>query len=501
MLVFPAIAAIAHIPVEVLAQPVHWAQDAWQIAKDLLGQHLRIFLGFMLAMLVGARLMIEKRSPSNVFAWGLVIFFIPWLGVPLYFLLGGRKIRRLVKAKLEVNAFATQLAAGMDVTSPPIACPEVAAPVSARRKFAHNSFHLVRDGVEGYQSLREEIARAKETIHLQTFIFGHDEPARQIMQDLTEKARAGVEVLVLMDSLGSFGAWGWRANELRKAGGRVARFLPVLPLQTKASANLRNHRKFAIFDRERVVVGGQNIDRRFIDKQDGPGLFLDFGAVLAGPAAAAFNQNFVSDWCFASGDSPRKFRELLGYRPAAHGEEEVEVVASGPDVAGDPLWERLLILTQQCQRELTIVTPYFVPDEVLFRSLIVQGHLGRKVRIIVPETSNHILADFARHYYLRQLHDAGVEVLLYQPKMMHAKLVLVDNAVAVMGSANMDLRSLFVNFEIGVFLTSPAPIRALGAWVEALRRDCVTYLDSGHAGAGANRRVMEDFAHLLGPLL
>jgi cardiolipin synthase len=131
----------------------------------------------------------------------------------------------------------------------------------------------------------------------------------------------------------------------------------------------------------------------------------------------------------------------------------------------------------------------------------VQAHCGRRIRIIVPENSNHILADFARHFYLRQLHDAGVEVLLYRPKMMHAKLVLMDNEVALMGSANMDMRSLFVNFEIGVFLYTPGPIRELTAWAASLLRDCVTYLDSGHAGAGANRRLMEDFSHLLGPLL
>ena len=493
------LAAISSAAPVLLAAPAHWAHDLWEVTLDLLGQHLRIFIGFVLALLVGARLTIEKRTPSNVFAWGLLIFFIPWLGVPLYFLLGGRKIRRLVRTKLDVNAFAVQLAAGFDVHSR--ASAGQGASFSSRRKFGRNSFVLYPDGVTAFEALRAEIARAEKTIHLQTFIFGHDAPAKQIMDDLAARARAGVEVKLLLDSLGSFGAWGRFANPLRQAGGRVARFLPVLPVQTKGSANLRNHRKFAIFDRQRVLVGGQNIDRRFMDAHDTPDLFVDFGALIAGPVAAEFNRNFVSDWCFASDDSPRDFRDLLAFTPAPCGDESVEVVASGPDVAGDPLWERLLILTQQCRRELTLVTPYFIPDEVLFRSLIVQAHLGRRVRLILPENSNHILADFARHYYLRQLHDAGVEVLLYRPKMMHGKLLLVDNEVALFGSANMDLRSLFVNFEIGVFLYSPAPIRQLTAWTETLVRDSVTYLDSGHAGAGANRRLMEDFAHLLGPLL
>jgi cardiolipin synthase len=479
--------------------PSHWLHDLWQIAQNLFGQHLRIFLGFVLAVLVVGRLMLEKRNPSNIYAWGLIIFFVPWLGVPLYFLFGGRKSRHLVKMKLAVNGLATQLATGVPVASPPYI--GATAPASLRRKFAQNSFQLFGDGVEAYRALRAEIARAEKSIYLQTFILGRDEPARQIIADLTARARAGVEVKLLLDALGCLGAAGSFVKPLRQAGGRTARFMPVLPLQTKASANLRNHRKFAVFDYDRVIVGGQNIDHRFIDSHDSPELFLDFSAQIEGPVAAAFNRDFVSDWCFASGDSPNKFQDLLAHIPAARGIEATEVISSGPDVSGDPLWERLLTLVQQCQRELTIVTPYFIPDEVLFQSLMIQAHCGRRVRIILPEKSNHIMADFARHFYLRQLHDAGVEVLLYSPKMMHAKLVLVDDKVALMGSANMDLRSLFVNFEIGVLLSTPGPIRDLTKWTDVLRRDCVTYLDSGHAGAGANRRVMEDFAHLLGPLM
>ncbi len=491
------ILAVSSLPATL--EPTHWPRDLWLITQDLLGQHLRIFIGFVLALLVVGRLMLEKRNPSNVYAWGLIIFFVPWLGVPLYFLFGGRKSRKMVKLKLEINDYATHLAAGIPAGSVPVMGTN--SPVSPRRRFSQNSFRLFGDGVETYRALRAEIARAEKSIHLQTFILGRDEPARQIVADLAERARAGVEVKLLLDALGSLGACGSFVEPLRKAGGRTARFMPVLPLQTKTSANLRNHRKFAAFDGDRVIVGGQNIDHRFIDSRDTPELFLDFSAQIEGPVVAAFNRNFVSDWCFASHDSPKKFQELLAHLPAACGSESAEVLSSGPDVSGDPLWERLLIFAQQCRRELTIVTPYFIPDEVLFRSLIVLAHCGRHIRIIVPENSNHIIADFARHFYLRQLHDAGVEVLLYRPKMIHAKLVLMDGEVALMGSANMDMRSLFVNFEIGVFLYSPDSIRELTAWAGNLLHDCVTYLDSGHAGAGANRRLMEDFSHLLGPLL
>jgi cardiolipin synthase len=489
---FPHVADLAHGATEGL-------QERWEGLQDILGEHFGTIFGFLLAFLVVGRLTLERRNPSNIYAWGLLMLFVPWLGVPLYFLFGGRKSSRLARAKLQVNAYAAQLAAGINIAEPP--GPEVAPILAPRRKFAYNTFHLLGDGVETYEALRQEIGRAQRSIHLQTFILGRDEYARQIVADLAERARAGVEVKLLVDALGSLGAAGRFVAPLRAAGGRVARFMPMLPIQTKTSANLRNHRKFAIFDRERAVVGGQNIDRRFISARDEPGLFLDFSALIEGPVVAAINRSFVCDWCFAAGDSPREFRELLAHVPESRGPHEVEVMTSGPDVKGDPLWERTLTLVQQCQEEMTIVTPYFIPDEVLFQSLLVQAHLGKRLRLVVPERSNHPMTDFARHHYLRQLHEAGVEVLFYRTRMNHSKLLLVDGKVAMMGSANMDLRSLFVNFEIGVFVYSPEPIRVLTQWVERLRPDCVNYDESGYAGAGANRRIMEDFAHLLGPLL
>jgi cardiolipin synthase len=490
---------LLHRVVVLPEESAQWVRDLWAFLDEVQWAHWGTIVGAVLAFLVVGRLMIEKRNPSNVFAWGLGILFVPWLGVPLFFLFGGRKSRKLVQTKLQINAYAAQLAAGLHVAAPPVTGHTLT--VTSRRKFAYNTFHLLGDGVATYDALRQEIARARRSIYLQTYILGHDEYARQILADLTERARAGVEVKLLLDALGSLGAHRSLLAPLQSAGGRVARFLPVLPIQTRTSANLRNHRKFAIFDRDRAIVGGQNIDQRFIAAQDSPGLFLDFSATIEGPVVSAFNRNFVSDWCFASDDSPRDFRELLAHMPESRGPHKIEVMTSGPDAAGDPLWERLLVLLQQCRRELTIVTPYFIPDEVLFRSMIVQAHLGKRLRLIVPYRSNHPMTDFARHYYLRQLHAAGVEILLYRPKMMHAKLVLVDHEIALIGSANMDLRSLFVNFEIGVFVYSPEPVRELAVWMDRLRPHCVTYLDSGHAGAGANRRLMEDFAHLLGPLL
>lgn len=179
----------------------------------------------------------------------------------------------------------------------------------------------------------------------------------------------------------------------------------------------------------------------------------------------------------------------------------MEIIASGPDVDGDPLWERYLTMVQECRRELTIVTPYFVPDEVLFQSLVIKAHAGRHIRLILPEVSNHKLVDFARGHYLRKLLEAGVDIQLYRPRMLHAKLMIMDGRVAALGSANLDIRSLFVNFEIGMIQTSPQPVRELKQWVDSILPDCVPYRVLPNAKASPQRRVVEDFAHLVAPLL
>lgn len=473
---------------------------SWFIG-EMLFTHLSAWVGFLLALLITARLVIEKRNPSNVFAWGMIIFFLPYIGVPLYFLFGGRKSKRMAANKKAILELAMQVAGQPDsMASLEGACPRT---VSPRRKFNGNSFEFLYDraGVTYFEAMLREIREAQTSIHIMTYILGRDETGRRLVQALAERAAAGVEVKLLIDAVGSLGRAGGFVKPIRDAGGKVARFMPVLPIHTKTSANLRNHRKIAIFDGKRALVGGQNLDNRFTGPTADPARFVDFSVMISGPAVAPFNRIFVSDWCFASGDKPTDYRELLTLAPEPQGNEVAEILASGPDTENDPLWERLVTMVQEARKQITIVTPYFVPDEVLFRSLMVKAHNSLPIRLILPEKSNQSLVDIARHHFLRQLHKAGVEILFYTPGMVHAKLFIADHEIAMIGSANVDMRSLFLNFEVGVLHTTPEPVRAFEGFITELLPDCVEYSQSEHYRATDNRRIMEDFAHLLVPLL
>lgn len=278
-------------------------------------------------------------------------------------------------------------------------------------------------------------------------------------------------------------------------------FMPVLPLQTQTSSNLRNHRKIAIFDNYRAITGGQNIDRRFMGQADNPELFTDFSIVTQGPAVAELTRTFIGDWAFAAKEDPAKHLELLKSIPEEAGDSTVEVIASGPDVADDPLWEQIVRIIQEFKQCLTIVTPYFIPDEVILRSLIVKAHTGRRIRLILPLRSNQKLADIARHSYLAELQAAGVEILLYTPRMLHGKLILADGKVGLVGSANIDMRSLFVNFEIAVVHYSPRDIAMLTNWCAQIERDCIAYEKAIRDAQWMPSKLQQDIVRLLVPLL
>jgi len=456
--------------------------------------------GFALALFFVARLMGERRAPANTFAWILVIVLLPWVGVPLYLLLGGRKLRRLVERKVRVRP---TLPPGANPSPPITVSPTVQTILSAggTPPVAGNAVRLLTTGEDAHAAFEHHIRTARSHIHIAAFILGRDDTGRRLVKLLAQRAREGVTVRVLLDGLGSFVSSHGFVNPIRRAGGQVARFMPVLPFTSRGSANLRNHRKIAVFDHNTAIVGGHNLAREYMGPTRRAKRWRDFGAVVDGPAAVLLNEVFIADWCFATRAPEAALRAELppGCAERTPGSAELQVVASGPDVPGDPLYEGIVSMIQEASRSIWIVTPYFVPDDVLARSLIVKARAGREVTVITPRRSDHPIADFARRHYLRELQRAGGRVLYFGPGMLHSKALIVDDCVALFGSPNIDQRSLFVNFEIGVFVLSPPEVTAMKAWAVDLAGNCqVPNLERRRRLLG---NVAEDLSRLLAPLL
>jgi cardiolipin synthase len=455
-------------------------------------------IGFVLALLIIRRVFSEKRNPSNFFAWFFVVVFFPLLGVPLYFMFGGRKSRKLASIKRAVAESARSLS--NDPKEHALHPHDMLAYESGSTSVG-NHFELLSNGESAFKRICAEIESAQHTIHIATYILSKDETGTKIVELLTQRVKEGVTVRLLLDSLGSWNQTRAARYKLRNAGGHVAMFMPVLPLQTQISSNLRNHRKIAIFDNYRAITGGQNLDMRFLGATPTPDRFVDFSIVTQGPAVARLTRTFLADWTFASKESPSKYRDLLRYTPEEAGNSTIEVITSGPDVESDLLWEQILRIIQEFKKNLTIITPYFIPDEVLFRSLIVKAHTGRNIRLVLPLRSNHTIADIARYHYLRKLKSAGVEILFYTPRILHAKMILADGKVALVGSANIDMRSLFVNFEIALLHYSAPDIAKLDQWAQAVIRDSIPYDQAITDKKVMPSKFTEDLVHLFVPLL
>ncbi|MEO7413759.1 MAG: phospholipase D-like domain-containing protein [Opitutaceae bacterium] len=463
--------------------------------------HLFSIAGFVLALFMVARLVSEKRAPANTFAWMLIIILVPYIGVPLYLLFSGRKLRRLIAHKsrllptLPVAPVQASEFAGAAVA-------QTAISAGAGPPVAGNSVRLLTTGEDAFKVLEEHIRAAKHVIHITAFILARDDTGRRIVRLLTEKARSGVKVRLLLDAVGCVFSSRSFVQPLRNAGGEVGRFMPVIPFTSRGFANLRNHRKIAVFDHNTAMVGGHNLAREYMGPTPLKKRWQDFGALVQGPAAALLNEVFIADWCFTTKQSVDQLHaEIPAIASQPCGKSELQVIASGPDVPGDPLYESIVSMIQEADESIWVVTPYFIPDDVLLRSLIVKARAGKDVTLIVPARSNHPVTDMARRHYLRQARLAGARVLLHNGPMLHSKAVIIDDRLGLMGSANFDLRSLFVNFEIGVLVHSKPDVLAMKRWATSLTPMCSAPKPERPPKFPFFGSMAEDLSRLLAPLL
>ncbi len=471
------------------------------VGKSLVS-HLLTVVGFILAFFAIARLLREKKQPANTFAWLFGILLVPYVGVPLYLIFGGRKLAQLAASK---GPIAPRLPLITPASHSAIHHPtaQTMCTNGAIAPVGGNHVKLLTNGEATYAELERLILGARHTIHIMTFILGRDDTGRRIVELLARRASEGIKVRLLLDALGCWFTSGRFVQPIRDAGGEVVKFMPMVPLSSRGSANLRNHRKIAVFDYHTALVGGHNLARDYMGAEPWPKRFADLGAIINGPGATVLNEIFLADWAFAGKRPLSPLHDELNLEEAmrSEGKSEVQIVASGPDVPGDALYDGIISMVQEAKRSVWIITPYFIPDEVLLRSLEIKARAGRDVTIILPAHSNHPITDYARRPFLRQLMAAGVRVLAYQPGMLHSKAIIVDDCLALIGSVNMDMRSLFVNFEIGAMLYSQDDARTLRTWAGELIREC----EPLSADKIRRRRILgniaEDISRLLAPLL
>jgi cardiolipin synthase A/B len=394
----------------------------------------------------------EIRAPTASIAWVLSIALVPYLAVPLYFLFGRRKLTRPLR-----HHFASD--AGGHWAATMIAAFGLPPPSPARVRFHAN-------GVDALDALYALIDDAQTTLDVGTFLFGSDAVGAEISRRIIAAHRRGVGVRVLIDGAGVALKGRRSLDALRAAGVAVRTFRPMFSLRFGGPRNLRNHRKMAIADRGRLWLGGRNLADEYFTGSDGTPPWVDLSFDLSGPAADVAASQFESDWNAALKPADHTGAPMwpvpdARWQPAGG---RVQFVPSGPDQSEDTALALLIAACFRAERRIVAVTPYFVPDVALLHALRLAVIRGVVVDLVVPTRSNHQLADLARGRALRTLAQAGAHVHLAR-EMVHAKGIVFDDSLAFAGSANLDVRSLLVNYESVMVFYDEEHVRWLASWI------------------------------------
>ncbi len=400
----------------------------------------------------------ENRDPRSSLAWIQVLVFLPVVGVILYFVFGvnfrkrrlfARKmkddedrINRTIKPIEEAKgSLQTQINLLDHNKLSRLLFYQSNAGVAVR-----NQVETIFSGKEAIDRMIEEIARAKHHIHIEMFSIVWDSIGKRVLKLLQDKAAEGVQVRVVYDAVGSWTLWSWRVRKLKRAGIEIVPFFPVRLRVFAHRVNYRNHRKIVIIDGKLAFLGGVNLGDKYYDLDRYFGHWRDTVIVARGDLVYALQKVFLLDWFFASG---KRFK-LDKYFPAHTVEEHMDIqnVTSGPDTPWENILQAYFMLITGAEHFIWITTPYLIIDESLLTALCTASLSGVDVRIVVPGKPEHWIVWFGNRSYFDQLMSAGVRIFLYMGGYTHAKVVLTDDRIASVGTANFDMRSLRLNFEI-----------------------------------------------------
>lgn len=459
-------------------------------AMTWLSGHLLIVFGWLLAVPAAIHMLSQRRTPQSVWAWLILMFTFPWIGVPLYLMFGGRKMQRLMDSKSDLNLAAPVAIANVDMGIHKVLC-SLGIPAASQG----NRLKLHNDGVAAFSELLSMLDHAQHAIWYSTFIFANDATGRAVMQRLVDKAKSGVEVRLLLDGVGCLHTSNSFVGPLTGAGGNVAWFMPVLHRPFRGRSNLRNHRKLVIVDGQSVWSGGRNTADEYMGADPDTSRWADLTFSLVGTDSLMYQQVFGSDWHFATGQQ-LQFTPTRDAPETIDREQTTQLIPSGPDVPNDALLSALLTATFAARHRIWFVTPYFVPPESLIDALCLAARRGGDVRLVIPMRSNHRLADWARGPHLRALERAGGRVLAY-PSMIHAKTAVFDTSAAFAGSANLDERSLLLNYELMLAVYSQQGIKDIADWIDDRIDECEVW----KSRSGRARVFVETLAEMVSPLL
>ncbi|MFC0878177.1 cardiolipin synthase [Saccharicrinis sp. FJH2] len=428
--------------------------------------HIYIVTVWSIAILI----VLENRNPVKTMSWVLVLILLPYAGLILYIFFGQNYRRQKIISRKSIKQI--ELINGYyDVLKNKFNIKKILLPTELekhRRLISllfrnnhtlftdNNKIKLLNNGSEKFPELLNDIQKAKSFIHLEYYIFEDDNIGNTIIQALFEKIKEGVEVRLIVDDVGSWHLKQKFFKKLRAGGIEVYPFLKVrFPFFT-SKINYRNHRKIVVIDGKIGYTGGLNVADRYVKGAKKLGAWRDLHIKIEGDAVSSLQSIFILDWYFVSRERIKASKYFPEIIPTRKNNLRMQIAWSSPDSDWKTIEQAFFTAINGAEKYLYIESPYFLPTESILMGLKTAALSGTDVRLIVPGKSDAAITEASSHSYLREIMEAGVRVYFYQDGFLHSKLLIADDSLTAVGSANMDFRSFEDNFEVTAFIYDPA---------------------------------------------
>ena len=415
---------------------------------------------------VGGWIVLQKREPVATLSWLLGLAALPYLGFLIYYVFGPQKIKRhrLRRGRSRVGLPASE---GAEPGGEAMELMRLGQATTGLHTSSATTAQLLVDGGVTYDALIAAIGEAQHHVHLEYYIYAADRSGAALRDALVERARAGVQVRLLLDAVGSAETPRAFFAPLLDAGGELAWFHPMRfgRIWKRPWLNLRSHRKIVVVDSAVAFTGGINITDDE-DERLRPDAYRDLHLRLEGDVVRALQLVFVEDWAYVTG-----LRDFIGdiarsLPPPRPGLIPAQVLTSGPDSSWEAIHRLHVGAIHAARQRVWLATPYFVPGEAAMMALTSAALSGLDVRLLVPRMSDSKMVTFAARSYFDELIAAGVKVYEYGPRLLHTKALLVDGDLAIIGSANFDSRSFRLNFEVSMLFRDIGVAAALAQLIE-----------------------------------
>ncbi len=425
------------------------------------------------AFFIGIVIFLENNNSSKTIAWLLILFLVPLAGFIFYILFGQnvRKKKTFEKKKSIDFEFLSQTAITQgkildeiglfrnDESMVKSRLIKLLLKNSNSAFTVNNVVEVLTNGEPTYSSIIRELESAKKHIHMEYFIIRNDIIGNKIKDILIDKAKEGVEIRFIYDSVGCWKLGKKYINSLKESGAQVYPFYPVIFPVLSRQLNYRNHRKIIVVDGKVGFLGGINIGDEYLGKNAKLGFWRDTHIKIEGEAVYSLQNIFLKDWNFVCDELilDKKYYPKLKY----YGEQLIQITSSGPDSDWESILQAYFTMISTAERRIWIATPYLVPDDSILMALKTASLSGIDVRVIIPNKPDHYLVYWASRSYIEELLVAGVKIYTYQKGFIHSKLLLVDGIGASIGTANLDIRSFSINFEVNAFIYDNEVVKRL----------------------------------------